>query len=304
MLVDALVLKVREDERVRALSGLLAIGVNAAGSREMLGLQLVGSESEASWSGFLGWLKWRGLTYAQFERDIMSSTTAVTPTVTPSNLKTPHAAAIAGIVFSLLLATTQVMIRLAIPATPQGPGSWLSDSTRKTMFMLALNLIPFAGIAFLWFIGAVRDRMGAFEDRLFATVFLGSGLLFIAMAFVATAAAVALVASSASGTNNESFPDVWRLGRSLALTLTTTYAMRMAGVFVIATSTITLRTGFMARWLGFLGYGCAIVLLFGAGYVDWLEMLFPFWVLIVSVYVLLESPHAQPETQQASQQQA
>ena len=61
VLVDALVLKVREDERVRALSGLLAIGVNAAGSREILGLQLGDSESEASWSGFLGWLKRRGL---------------------------------------------------------------------------------------------------------------------------------------------------------------------------------------------------------------------------------------------------
>ena len=61
VLVDALVLKVREEERVRALSGLLAIGVNAQGSREILGLQLGDSESEASWGSFLGWLKRRGL---------------------------------------------------------------------------------------------------------------------------------------------------------------------------------------------------------------------------------------------------
>lgn len=61
VLVDALVLKVSEDERVRALSGLLAIGVNAAGAREILGLQLGDSESEAIWSGFLSWLKRRGL---------------------------------------------------------------------------------------------------------------------------------------------------------------------------------------------------------------------------------------------------
>jgi putative transposase len=60
-LVDALVLKVREDERVRALSGLLAIGVTAAGAREILGLPLGDRESEASWSGFLSWLKRRGL---------------------------------------------------------------------------------------------------------------------------------------------------------------------------------------------------------------------------------------------------
>lgn len=61
VLVDALVLKVREDERVRGLSGLVAIGVNADGFREILGLQLGDSESEASWSSFFSWLKRRGL---------------------------------------------------------------------------------------------------------------------------------------------------------------------------------------------------------------------------------------------------
>jgi putative transposase len=61
VLVDALVLKGRDDERVRALCGLLAIGVNAAGYREILGRPLGDSESEASWSSFLGWLKRRGL---------------------------------------------------------------------------------------------------------------------------------------------------------------------------------------------------------------------------------------------------
>lgn len=61
VLVDALVLKVREDERVRSLAGLVAIGVNAAGFREILGIQLGDSESEASWSEFFAWLKRRGL---------------------------------------------------------------------------------------------------------------------------------------------------------------------------------------------------------------------------------------------------
>lgn len=61
VLVDALVLKVREDERVRAQSGLLAIGVNAVGAREILDLRLDDSESEASWSSFLGGLKRRSL---------------------------------------------------------------------------------------------------------------------------------------------------------------------------------------------------------------------------------------------------
>jgi hypothetical protein len=89
-----------------------------------------------------------------------------------SPLRTPRAAAVAGIIFS-------------VPADPAVPGSWLTDSRRRAAVAIALNLIPFAGIAFLWFIGVLRDRIGEREDRFFATVFLGSGLLFVAMIFVA-----------------------------------------------------------------------------------------------------------------------
>jgi putative transposase len=61
VLVDALVVKVRESARVRARSALVAIGVNEAGYREILGLQLGDGESERSWMDFFIWLKGRGL---------------------------------------------------------------------------------------------------------------------------------------------------------------------------------------------------------------------------------------------------
>src|SRR5690242_21173844 len=61
VLVDALVLTVREDGRVRTLSALLAVGVHAAGYREILGLQLGDSESARTWMSFFTWLKGRGL---------------------------------------------------------------------------------------------------------------------------------------------------------------------------------------------------------------------------------------------------
>ena len=63
---------------------------------------------------------------------------------------------------------------------------------------LALGLLPFAGIAFLRFIGVVRDRLGPLEDQFFATVFFGSGLLFLAMAFVSAALAGGILATYAS----------------------------------------------------------------------------------------------------------
>src|SRR6516165_4787506 len=97
-----------------------------------------------------------------------------------ARFRTPRAAAIAGILFSVLL-----IFRLSVRADPLEAGAWLK--TRSHTIALALNLIPFAGIAFLWFIGVLRDRLGKLEDRFFATVFLGSGLLFLGMLFASAA---------------------------------------------------------------------------------------------------------------------
>ena len=85
-----------------------------------------------------------------------------------ARLKTPRSAAIAGILFSVLLITGVVLLRLSIRAGPLETGAWLKTSSNKVA--LALNLVPFAGIAFLWFIGVLRDRLGELEDRFFATV--------------------------------------------------------------------------------------------------------------------------------------
>ena len=101
--------------------------------------------------------------------------------LTRAGLTTPRAAAIAGIVFSVLLIISLVLIRISVPDDPQDAGAWLPHSWKTVN--LALHLLPFAGIAFLWFIGVLRDRIGPHQDRFFGTVFLGSGLLFLAMLF-------------------------------------------------------------------------------------------------------------------------
>lgn len=62
VVVDALVIKVRREEAVRSTSALIALGINEQGYREVLGLHLGDSESEASWSAFFRSLKERGLT--------------------------------------------------------------------------------------------------------------------------------------------------------------------------------------------------------------------------------------------------
>jgi len=102
-----------------------------------------------------------------------------------NNAKTPRAAAVAGILFTLLFACSYVLIRLATPSDITDLSAW-TDTTRR-MVSISLSLIALAGVAFLWFIGVIRDRLGAFEDQFFSTVVLGSGLLFLAMIFAAFA---------------------------------------------------------------------------------------------------------------------
>jgi len=61
LIVDALVIRVREDNRVLHRSMLIGVGVNKEGIREVLGFMIGDSESEESWGRFFSWLKDRGL---------------------------------------------------------------------------------------------------------------------------------------------------------------------------------------------------------------------------------------------------
>jgi hypothetical protein len=200
-------------------------------------------------------------------------------------LRTPRAAGIAGVLFALLLTTALVLVRLAVPADQGRSGAWLADPAQRGQIILALNLVPFSGIAFLWFIGVVRDRIGDHEDRFFATVFLGSGLLFVAMLFVGSAVTAAFLADLASG----AAADGSAFGRRIGSLVVRTYAMRMAAVFTISTATIGLRTGALPRWLAYSGYAMALVLLLVIDITPWVEVLFPLWIFLVSVDTLVES---------------
>lgn len=204
------------------------------------------------------------------------------------HLRTPKAAAVAGIVFSILLVIIFWVFRSAVPADPLDPGTWLVDGSRSVA--LALNLIPFAGIAFLWFIGVLRDRLGQKEDRFFATVFLGSGLLFLATLFTAATivGALLLIAPSIETTGPSPAP-TFRFGRALAYILFNVYAVKMAGVFMISTSTVVVYTGIAPRWMAGIGYVLAALVLPGSFYLNWSIMVLPAWVLLISIQILVDN---------------
>ncbi|MCS0600726.1 hypothetical protein NX794_05705 [Streptomyces sp. LP11] len=209
-------------------------------------------------------------------------------------LETPRAAALAGVVFALLLAAVIVLVRLGLPeGADAATAQWFTDSGQRDALRTALALVPFAGIFFLWFVGAVRAHVGAGEDKFLATVLLGSGLVFTATLFGAAAAADAVLDVGHSG-GAAPVPETWGFGRDFAYTLMTGYAMRMAAVFVCSMSVIGHRLGVLPRWLTVLGFLTALTLLFLSSNVPWAELVFPGWSLVLSGYMLAVARRTRP----------
>jgi hypothetical protein len=189
------------------------------------------------------------------------------------------------VLFALLFGAVLVLMRTALPDGEQLGAQWVAGS--KGRLRAAIVLMPFAGIAFLWFIGVVRDGLGALEDKFFATVFIGSGLLFLGMIFVSTTVGAGLLASREFLGEDGQRTEVAAFGQELLTVLSNTYALRMAAVFMISLATIWLRTALMPRWLVVVSYLAALCLLVASDTASWITVAFPVWVLVVSVLMLV-----------------
>lgn len=201
-------------------------------------------------------------------------------------LTPPRAAAVAGLIFSLLLTGTLAIIRVAVGTENTRPGAWLTDPVRRNAFRVALHLVPFVSVSFLWFLGVIRNRLGSLEDKFFATVFFGSGLLFVASLSAAAAVAGSVVLPLETGSIALPDVDAYTFGRRLSSALLNIFAIKMAGVFMFSTCTIALRTAIFPRWVALSGFACGLVLLLAITSWPWIALLFPLWILLVSVHIL------------------
>ena len=140
----------------------------------------------------------------------------------------------------------------------------------------------------------LRDRLSHREDRLFATVFLGSGLLFLAMLFAGAAVmgSIMLVRTTEPAGAIDTSP--FALARALTSNIVNIYAIKMAAVFMVVTSTMAWKTGVTPRWIALVGYALSLPLLFGTHVVDWGFLFFPAWVLIVSIHILSDNLRRAP----------
>ncbi len=215
--------------------------------------------------------------------------TPVAPDITTIKVErraaTPIAGAIAGILFAVLFGVSVTILDHTMADVSRDSGAWLEVGAAR--FKFALGLIPFAGLFFLWFIAVARERLGRFEDQFFATVFLGSGLLFLAMVFAAAASAGAIAAAYAKAPSTFISSNTYLYARQIVAQIFSVYALRMAAVFILSQATLWMRTRVMPRWMALLSYVVALALLFIFTHASWVVLIFPAWVLAVSVYILV-----------------
>lgn len=208
--------------------------------------------------------------------------------LTRPRLRSPRAAGIAGLVFSLFMSLSMVLVQRAFPSDPADfSGNWLNNSAAGVSITIAI--VPIAGIAFLWFMGVARELLGHLEDQFFSTVFTGSGLLFLAMIFVWAAIGGSILAGYATDPVLVIEGGFYMMGRLLMRQLFGVFGMAMAGVYVFSSGTIWFRTEAVMRWLVLVTWGTAVILWFSAILPWWLQLSFPAWVFLVSVYILREN---------------
>ena len=203
-------------------------------------------------------------------------------------LRAPWAAAIAGLLFAGLFTAALVILRThpLLGAGDLQIARMFATGEDLSLVIAGLYLAPIAGIAFLWFVAVIRDQIGEREDRFFATVFLGSGIIFVTVLFVSDAVAMTPVVEVRYLSMPPPTAAMMDQAQGLAYTLLFAFGTRAAGVFLLATATIGIRSRAFPRWFALTGYVIGVMLLIAVTFWDWIVLVLPIWVGIVSLFLL------------------
>lgn len=221
------------------------------------------------------------------------------PSSVAERIRSVEAAAVAGLVFAVL--SVIALLLLNSPPDPSAPDSeitaWYSDPANRSSLIVGLSLAVVSAVSFLWFVAVIRRRVGDREDRFFATVFLGSGILLTGVMLVGTAtlASGAVTVDLADGR----VPDASVLAAltGLGTTMLLLVLLRVQAVFVVSTSTLALRSNAFSRWLSYFGYGIALVMFFMPILSEPVGIAFPVWVGIVSIALLVRRSDISPDSE-------
>jgi hypothetical protein len=222
--------------------------------------------------------------------------------LTRRELRSPRAAAIAGIVYSILIITVMLLTRRAGSVQPEDITRDFFD-TWSGPFSQVLTLVPFAGIALLWFTGVIRDQLKDREDRFFATIFFGSGIIIVLLLFIwgALLGTIMRIATLETLGVIDSFStDIYIYSIVLMNEIIGNIGLRMTGVYMTAVGTLWNRTKLMPRWITIITYILALGFLLAAERIREARFIFPVWVFVVSVYILILNYRSKHENSEPS----
>jgi hypothetical protein len=214
------------------------------------------------------------------------------------NVRSLEAAAIAGVVYAVLSAIGLTLLSQypSLSLDDEELTAWFDEGEHQTSLIIGLNLIAMSSVAFLWFVAVIRRRIGEREDRFFATVFLGSSLVYVSVwlggAVAFAAPAVAMTVLDAGSVSEASASLAGGLGAGFLLVI----APRIQAVFVLTASSVILRARILSRWLSIVGYVIGIILFVAPLVWRPMTLLFPMWVFFLSVAIFVNRPDSTPDS--------
>jgi hypothetical protein len=172
-----------------------------------------------------------------------------------------EAAAIAGIVCAVgwSIALGSLLRAPGIGASDVEIREYYTDSSNGTATIVSLQVLVVSTIAFLWFVGVVRGRLGDREPRLFGTVFFGSSILLAALVFVGAALLSAPAVLLAAG-DRAPDPEVVSVTRAGVTVVFSVFAPRIATLVMLSTASLGRATGALPNWLVWLTYVIGVVM--------------------------------------------
>jgi hypothetical protein len=198
--------------------------------------------------------------------------------------------AVLGIVHAVLFLLATFLLS-STPGATAGDAEYIafySSPEQRRVIIAAMYVMPFAGIAFLWFIILLRQWInlgGGRRDQLFSNVQLVSGVVFLAL-FLASAAADSTTAASVEFSDAPIDPAAARLMPTLGRTMLLVLAMRMAAIFVFSTTSIARTAAILPRWFIVAGYVVGIFLLLSVTFSPLLVLAFPSWVIVLCLLLI------------------
>jgi uncharacterized membrane protein len=208
-----------------------------------------------------------------------------------SRMASIEAAAIAGLICAVgwSLSLRGLLSAPGIGATDGEIARYYADPTNATTVLAWLQVLVLSTIAFLWFVGVLRGRIGDREPKLFGTVFLGASILLAAMLFLAAALLAAPAVLVAVG-GKAPDPGSTSLLRSAAAVVLSVFLPRVATLVMFSTAGLGRATGGLPRWLVLVTYGVGLFEFVNVTVATPTVFVVPAWIALVSIVLLVRPP--------------